>query len=134
MYGSGGVFWRDCCTPVHDPHANSRTVSTTAMYTFIFLGILADSSSVPHFLTESSKCRVGFGKYVIDFHVNVGFSGEGASQVGEIIGSLQWLNIHKDMWLVIDLSRCRLVRDFCLLGADGKIKVVACSRKVIHAL
>ena len=71
---------------------------------------------------------------VIDFRVNVGFSGEGASQVGERIGSFQWLVIHKDVWLVIHLSRCRLVRDFCLLGADGKTKVVASSRKVIHAL
>ena len=74
--------------------------------------LLADSSSVPHFLPESSKCRVGFGKYVIDFHVNAGFSGEGASQVGEIIGSIQWLVIHKDVWLVIHLLRCRLVHDF----------------------
>ena len=103
------------------------------MYTFCLV-FLADSSSVPHFLIESSKCRVGFGKSVIDFHVNVGFSGDGASQVGEIIGSFQWLVIHKDVWLVIHISRCRLVHDFCLLGADGKTKVVASSRKVIHAL
>ena len=96
--------------------------------------LLADSSSVPNFLPECSKCRVGFGKSVIDFHVNAGFSGEGASQVGEIIGSIQWLVILKDVWLVIHLLRCRLVHDFCLLGADGKTKVVASSRKVIHAL
>ena len=96
--------------------------------------LLADSSSVPNFLPESSKCRVGFGKSVIDFHVNTGLSGEGASQVGEIIGSIQWLVIHKDVWLVIHLLRCRLVHDFCLLGADGKTKVVASSRKVIHSL
>ena len=38
------------------------------------------------------------------------------------------------MWLVIHISRCRLVHDVCLLGADGKTKVVASSRKVIHAL
>ena len=75
-----------------------------------------------------------FWKVFIDFHVNVGFSGEGASQVGERIGSFPWLVIHKDVWLVIHLSRCRLVHDFCLLGADGKTKVVATSRKVIHAL
>ena len=83
---------------------------------------------------ESSKCRVGFGESVIDFYVNVGFYGEGASQVGERIGSFQWLVIHKDVWLVIHLSRCRLVHDFCLLGADGKTKVVASFIKVIHAL
>ena len=59
---------------------------------------------------------------------------EGASQVGERIGSIQWLVIHRDVWLVIHLLRCRLVHDFCLLGADGKTKVVASSRKVIHAL
>ena len=29
---------------------------------------------------------------------------------------------------------CRLVHDFCLLGADGKTKVVARSREVIHTL
>ena len=96
--------------------------------------LLADSSSVPNFLPESSKCRVGFGKSVIDFHVNAGFYGEGASQVGERIGSIQWLVIHKDVWLVIHLLRSRLVHDFCLLCADGKTKVVASSRKVIHAL
>ena len=38
------------------------------------------------------------------------------------------------MWLVLHLSRCRLVHDFCLLGADGKTKVVTSSREVIHAL
>ena len=38
------------------------------------------------------------------------------------------------VWLVIHLSRCRLVHDFCLHGADGKTKVVASSGKVIHAL
>ena len=65
--------------------------------------LVADSSAVSHFLPESSKCRVGFGKSVIDFHVNAGFSGEGASQVGERIGSIQWLVIHKDVWLVIHL-------------------------------
>ncbi len=80
------------------------------------------------------QCRVGFGKSVIDFHVNVGFSREGASQVGEIMGSFKWLVIHKDVWLLIHLSRCRLVHDSCLLGADGKTKVVSSSRKVIHAL
>ena len=116
---------------VHDSHAYSRTVSTTAM------NLLADSLSVPHFLPESSKCRVGFGESVIDFHVDVGFSGEGASQVGERIGTFQWLVIHKDTLLVIHLSRltrCRLVHDFCLLGADCRTKFVASSRKVIHAL
>ena len=66
-------------------------------------------------------------------HINVGFSGEGASQVGERIGSFKWLVIHKDVWLVIHLSLCRLVHDFCLLGADGKTKVVASSREVVHA-
>ena len=86
------------------------------------------------FFTESSKCRVGFGEYVTDFHVDVGFSGEGASQVGERVGSFQWLVIYKDVCLVIHLSRSRLVHDFCLIGADGKTKVVTCSRKVIHAL
>ena len=54
--------------------------------------------------------------------------------VSERIGSIQWLVIHKDVWLVIHLLRCRLVHDFCLLGADGKTKVVASARKVIHAL
>ena len=29
---------------------------------------------------------------------------------------------------------CRLVQDFCLLGAGGKTKVVARSREVIHTL
>ena len=82
----------------------------------------------------SSKCRVGFGKSVIDFHVNVGFFGEGASQVGERIGSVKWIVIHKDVWLVIHISRCRLVHDFCLLGADGKTKVVTSSREVTHTL
>ena len=38
------------------------------------------------------------------------------------------------MWLVIHFSRCRLEHDFCLIGADGKTKVVASSRKVIHVL
>ena len=37
------------------------------------------------------------------------------------------------MWLVINIS-CRLVHDFCRLGADGKTKVVASSREVIHTL
>ena len=64
------------------------------------------------------------GKSVIDFHVNVGFSAEGASPVGERVGSFKWLVIHNDVWLVIHLSRCRLVHDFCLLGADGKIKAL----------
>ncbi len=96
--------------------------------------VLADSSSVPCFLPESSKCRVGFGKSVIDFHVNVGFSGEGASNVGERIGSFQWFVINKDVWLVIHISWCKLVHDVCLLGADGKTKVVATSREVIHTL
>ena len=96
--------------------------------------MLADSLSFPHLLPESSRCRVGFGKSVIDFHVNVGFSGEGASQVGERIGGFQWLVIHKDVCLVIHLSRCRLVHDFCLLGADGKTNDVASSREVTHAL
>ena len=96
--------------------------------------MLADSSSFPHLLPESSRCRVGFGKSVIDFHVNVGFSGEGASQVGERVGSFQWPVINKDVWLVIHISWCRLVHDFCLLGADGKTKVVASSREVIHKL
>ena len=72
------------------------------------------------FFSESSKCRVGFGESVIDFHVDVGFSGEGAFQVGEQVGRFQWLTIHKDVWLVTHLPRCRLVHDFCLLGADGK--------------
>ena len=99
-----------------------------------YLGVLADSSSVPHFLPESSKYRVGFGKSVIDFHVNAGFSGDGASQVGEIIGSFQCFFINKDVWLVIHPSWCRLVHDFCLLGADGKTKVVASSREVIHTM
>ncbi len=75
-----------------------------------------------------------FGKYVIDFHVNVGFSGEGASQVGERIGTFHWFVIDKYVWLVIHLQWCRLVHDFCLLGADGKTKVVASSREVIRAL
>ena len=70
--------------------------------------------------TLSSKCRVGFGKSVIDFHIDVGFSGEGASQVGEIICRFQWLVIHNDVWLVIHISRCRLVHDLCLLGYDVK--------------
>ena len=61
-------------------------------------------------------------------------SREGASQVGEIIGSFDWLVIHKDVWLVIHILRCRLVLDFCLFGADGKTKVVTSSREVIHAL
>ena len=61
-----------------------------------------------------------FWESVIDFYVKVGFSGEGASHVGEIIGSFQWLVIHNDLWLVIHLSRCRLLYDFRLLGADGK--------------
>ena len=101
------------------------------------LPISVELSAVPHFLPESSKSRVCFGKSVIDFPVNVGFSGDGASQVRERIGSFQWLVIHKDVWLVIHLLQCRLVHDFCLLevlGADGKTKVVASSRKVIHAL
>ena len=87
---------------------------------------MADSLSFPRFFPES----------VIDFHINVGFSGEGASQVGERISSFQWLAIHNDVWLMIHLSRCRQVHDLCLLGADGKskTKVVASSRKVIHAL
>ena len=101
---------------------------------YILDQLLADSSSVPHFHPESSKCRVGFGESVIDFHVDVGFSRESASQVGERVSSFQSLVIHKDVWLVIHLSLCRLVQDFCILGADGKTKVVASSRKVIHAL
>ena len=80
------------------------------------------------------QCRVGFGKSVIDFHVNVGFSREGASHVIEIIGSFKGLAIHKDVWLVIHILRCRLVHEFCLIGADGKTKVVTSSREVIHAL
>ena len=32
---------------------------------------------------------------------------EGASQVGELICRFQWLVIHKDVWLVIHISRCR---------------------------
>ena len=55
-------------------------------------------------------------------------------KVGEIIGSFQWLVILKDVWLVKHISWCRLVQDFCLLSADGKTKVVASSRKVIHAV
>ena len=55
-------------------------------------------------------------------------------RVGEIIGSFQWFVINKHVWLVIHPSWCRLVHDFCLLGADGKTKVVASSRKVIHTL
>ena len=66
--------------------------------------------------------------------VRLCFSGEGASQVGERVGSFQWIVNHRDVWLVIHRSRCRLVHDFCLLGADGKTKVVANSRKEIHAL
>ena len=95
---------------------------------------MGDSYSVRYFLPESSKCRVGFGESVIDFHVDVGFSGEVASQVGERVGSFQWLVIHKDVWLVMHLSRCRLVHDFCLLGADGKTTLVASSRNVLQAL
>ena len=50
------------------------------------------------------------------------------------MGSFKWLVIHKDVWLLIHLSRCRLVHDSCLLGADGKTKVATSSREVIHAL
>ena len=57
-----------------------------------------------------------------------------ASLEGERIGSFKWLVIHEAVWLLIHLSRCRLVHDFCLLGADGKTKVVTSSREVIHAL
>ena len=32
---------------------------------------------------------------------------EGASQLGELICRFQWLVIHKDVWLVIHISRCR---------------------------
>ena len=49
--------------------------------------VLAGSSSYPQFLPETAECRIGCGKYGIDFHVNVGFSGESAFQVGERIGS-----------------------------------------------
>ena len=70
----------------------------------------------------------------MDFHVNVGLSGEGASQVGERIGSIQWFVINKDVWLFLHISWCRLVHDFRNLGADGKTKVVASSREVIHTL
>ena len=91
-----------------------------------------DSVSFPHFLLESPKCRVGFGKYVIDFHINVGFSGEGASQVGERIGSFKWLVIHKRLWLVIHILLCRLLHDFWLLGAVGKTNVITRSRELQH--
>ena len=102
------------------------------MYTFSLVSWLIPRR--PYFLPESSKCIVVFGKSVIDFHVNVGFSGEGASQVGERIGSFQWFVLTKVWLIMIHLSWCRLVHDFCLLGADGKTKVVASSREVIHAL
>ena len=52
-------------------------------------GVLADSSSFPHFLPKSLKCRFGFGKSVIDFQVIVGFSRDADSRVGEIIGSFK---------------------------------------------
>ena len=102
------------------------------MYTFSLVSWLIPCQSHTFFLSLPNA--VGFGKSVIDFHVNVGFSGEGASQVCERIGSFQWFVINKEVWLVIHLSWCRLVHDFCLLGADGKTKVVASSREVIHAL
>ena len=38
------------------------------------------------------------------------------------------------MWLVIHISRCRLVHDFRLHGADGKTTVVTSSREVIQVL
>ena len=41
--------------------------------------------------------------------------------------------IHTCVWLMIHRSRCTLVHDFCLLGADGKTKVVASTRQVIQA-
>ena len=42
--------------------------------------------------------------------------------------------IHTYVWLMIHRSRCTLVHDFCLLGADGKTKVVASTRQGIQAL
>ena len=74
-------------------------------------------------MTMMISCLVDPVGAEVTNHVNVWFSGQGASQVGERIGSFQWLVIHKDMWLVIHLSRCRVMRDFCLLGADGKPKL-----------
>ena len=38
------------------------------------LGVMDDSSLLPHFLLESGECRHGFEESVIDFHVNVYFS------------------------------------------------------------
>ena len=102
------------------------------MQTFSFVSWLIPRRS--HFLRKSSKCRGGFVKSVILFQVNVAFSREGASYVGEIIGRFKWLVIQKDVWLVIHLPRCRLVHVFCLFFADGKTTFFTVSREVIHAL
>ena len=48
--------------------------------------------------------------------------------------SFKCLVIHKDVWFLMHLLRSRLLHDFCLLGADGKTKVVASSREDIHTL
>ena len=85
------------------------------MYTFSLVSWLIPRRGHTIFLSLPDAKLALFRKSVIDFHVNVGFSGEGASQVGERI-------IHTDVWLVIGLhpSRCMLGHDFCFRGADGK--------------
>ena len=58
------------------------------------------------------NAELAFGKYFIVFNVNVGFSGEGTSQVvGEIIVRFQWLVIREKVSLLRHISRCMLVHD-----------------------
>ena len=56
-----------------------------------YVWCMADSSSLPHFLPESAQCIVGFGEYVIDYHVIDSLSGEGASLVGGITSDLSFV-------------------------------------------
>ena len=59
---------------------------------------------------------------------------QSASQTGKFIDSLQSLSIHCDGWLIVGLSRCRLVHYLSLFRADFEIIVVTGLWNSIHSL